>query len=222
MKNFHGCGDRDGQPLLSARKAELRELLRRQRALIPETTRASATAAILEHMRMLPSLQQAKVVHTYVSFGEEVGTHDLIHARLAAGAPVAVPKVIRKEKRLAHFFIPHFAALQPGVLGILEPSPEHGAIPVPAPADFEVILVPGLGFDRRGNRLGYGRGYYDRFLAETTGLKIALAFHCQIVAGIPVAAHDQRVDMIITEQEVIRCADRHAVRPPRGYPHPVK
>ncbi len=215
MKNLDRFGDREEHAALLARKASLREHLRRQRARLSEQERAHATAAIMQQVRALPAFQQAGVVHTYVSFGDEVATHDLIRMRLAAGAPVAVPKVIKQEKRLAHFFVPHFAALQPGVLGILEPSPEHGAVPAPAIAAFEVILVPGLGFDRRGNRLGYGQGYYDRFLAEAPGLKIALAFRSQLVTSIPVAAYDQRVDLIVTEEEVIRCAETHEFRPPR-------
>ncbi len=214
MKSLDSFGKREEHAALLARKAGLRKYLRRQRARLSDQERAHATAAILQQVRALPVFQQAGVVHTYVSFGDEVATHDLIRMRLAAGALLAVPKVIKQERRLAHFFIPHFAALQPGVLGILEPSPEHGALPAPAVAAFEVIIVPGLGFDRRGNRLGYGQGYYDRFLAEAPGLKIVLAFRGQMVTSIPVAAYDQRVDLIVTEDEVIRCGETQAFHPP--------
>ena len=70
---------------------------------------------------------------------------------------------------------------------------------------FDLVLVPGLAFDRTGNRLGAGKGYYDRFLAGMKAPKIALAFAFQIVEPVPTAPHDQRVDMIVTEDEVITC-----------------
>lgn len=191
---------------IAGRKASLRTHLKKVRQNFPEPERQRANAAIFAQIKNLPEYRAASVIHTFVSWRDEVDTHALIKASFAAGKRVAVPRVPPNKLQLEHYFIPDFAALVPGTLGILEPSSGPGAQPAPASTRFDVIFVPGLAFDRSGNRLGYGRAYYDQFLAETKALKIGLAFALQIVEEVPIAPHDQRVDLIITEQEVIRAA----------------
>jgi 5-formyltetrahydrofolate cyclo-ligase len=162
-----------------------------------------ASAAVISRLENLPIFQRARVIQTYVALPHEVNTHDLIRRLLQAGKKVAVPKV-ESENTLQQFFITNFFELAPGAYGIPEPPSDSGRLALWN--QFDLVLVPGLAFDRSGHRLGAGKGYYDRLLASIAVPKIALAFAFQIVDKIPIAAHDQQVDMIVTEEEVIDCS----------------
>lgn len=152
--------------------------------------------------------QGARTVHCYVAWQEEVENHDLLRAILRDGKKVVVPKVNTQIKELENYVIPYFDALAPGAFGIFEPDAERGACRFTKLEELDLIIVPGLAFDRQGNRLGYGGGYYDRLLAEIRAPKVALAFAAQIVDAIPTEKHDHGVDFIVTEQEVISCRVR--------------
>ncbi len=93
-------------------------------------------------------------------------------------------------------------------LGILEPKPElRGRAATTLDAkDLDLIIAPGLAFDRRGGRLGYGKGYYDKLLRQVRGdaTKLAVGFECQLFAEVPVLPHDVRMDIIVTEKAVYR------------------
>lgn len=151
----------------------------------------------------------------YVSFGSEVNTFPLIQAALEQSKRLAVPLCQPEGQSLLAAEISDFPGdLRPGTWGILEPRPE--ALRPVAPELLDLVLVPGVAFDRSGNRLGYGAGYYDRFLATLRpgARTIALAFAEQIVTDVYPQAHDRPVDMVITDQEIIEpgkdegiCAD---------------
>ncbi len=147
------------------------------------------------------SLPEFKVAHTvmfFASFRSEVETHDMIRRALAGGKRVILPKVRGKE--LALFQIRDFDRdTKSGAWDI--PEPERGT-PVKA-QDIDLIVVPGAGFDERGNRLGYGAGFYDKLLSSFTGMTVALAFELQIVPEVPVLPHDIPVKKIVTEKRVI-------------------
>ncbi len=172
---------------------------------LPPEFRQQAGAEIAQKVLALECYQHARTIHTYISWQEEVATHELIHLLLRAGRTVIAPRVHTSNNTLAHYALSHFDALAPGASGILEPSAEHGAVRCDDLSTIDLILVPGLAFDRPGNRLGYGGGYYDRLLAEIDAPKVGLAFAVQIVADLPIEPHDCRVDFIVTEQEVISC-----------------
>jgi 5-formyltetrahydrofolate cyclo-ligase len=184
-------------------KARLRALMRARRRQLDPAWKATASQTIVSHLEALPVFQQARVVHTYVAWRNEVDTHDLIRRLSQGGRRVAVPKVETATGQLRHYFIADFSGLQKGAFGILEPSPDPDRLA--APPQFDLVLVPGLAFDRAGNRLGMGEGYYDRFLIEVHAPKIALAYDFQLVEKLPAEAHDQCVDIIVTEKEVIVC-----------------
>jgi len=111
--------------------------------------------------------------------------------------------------------------LKPGAYGILEPDPEVN--PAVTPAEIDLVVVPGSAFDRECGRYGYGGGYYDRFLREDApqAMRIALAFHVQILPAICLEPHDQRMDMILTERELLRCRQnaQESQPPRRGTTH---
>ena len=95
--------------------------------------------------------------------------------------------------------------MRPGRWNLMEPDPEHCT--VVAPAEIDLLLVPGLAFSRAGGRLGRGGGFYDRFLSEVhpRAVKLGVCFHVQLFPELPLEAHDCAMDQIVTEAEVIRC-----------------
>ncbi|NUO83297.1 5-formyltetrahydrofolate cyclo-ligase [candidate division KSB1 bacterium] len=175
-----------------------------RRSLTPEF-RAYASAVILQRLTGLDCYRRARAIHSYVAWQEEVENHTLFRAMLREGKRVVAPKINSQTRTLEHYLIPYFEALAPGAFGILEPSSARGACVLSNLEELDLVLVPGLAFDREGNRLGYGGGYYDRLLAEIEAPKVALAFEVQIVDAIPAEPHDRHVNIVVTEREVISC-----------------
>ncbi len=158
-------------------------------------------ALLTEH----PTALAAAHVFVYVHFRSEVETLPLIEHFLAAGKTVSVPLTLRKEGRLLAVRITDPASqLRPGCFGILEPDKEQRAI---NPAEIDLALIPGSVFDRRGGRLGYGGGFYDRFLSQNApqALRAALAYAMQLVEQVPLEAHDQLMDILVTEEQLYDC-----------------
>jgi len=143
---------------------------------------------------------KAKVVCFYVALPMEVNTHPMIEDALRVGKKVLVPLVDLENKELKLYEIRNFAKdLAAGTLGILEPV--HSQARLADVKEVDLVIVPGLAFDKSGNRLGRGAGFYDRFLSQFSAKipKIALAFSFQVVPQIPHETHDQRVDKVLTE-----------------------
>lgn len=143
----------------------------------------------------------ADQVFTYVSKQNEVNTHQLIIDGAKNNKRVAVPRVIKKGI-MKFYYISSFDDLSIGKFEVLEPQDmSNEAIP----SKRSIMIVPGLAFDKSGNRIGYGGGFYDRYLNQYPDItKIALAFDIQFVQEIPVGQHDVKVDMIITPSRIYR------------------
>ncbi len=179
--------------------------------------RRDAQAPVLQHDKSLrigrtlldlPLLNNCTTLLIYVAFRSEVQTLPIITTLLESGKTVAVPLTLVREKRLRSIIIKDPKKdLSPGYCGIPEPktSPIHNKTIDPTVID--LVIVPGSVFDRQGGRLGYGGGYYDRFLAMRApqATRIALAYELQIVDKIHLEPHDQTMDMIITENSVYTC-----------------
>lgn len=157
--------------------------------------------AIQKKLLGRPSFQQAGTVCFYVAMPVEVDTRSMIEYSLALGKKVLVPLVDleNKEIKLKEIRDPE-KDLVPGVLGILEPAPDR--TPDADPGEVRCCLVPALAFDKLGNRLGRGGGYYDRFLSGLSSdcEKIGLAFSFQVLPQLPLESHDQKVDVVLTEE----------------------
>lgn len=179
---------------------EAREKLKLMRRKLPEKEMHSKSALIKEHLFSFSPFRKAQAIAFYVSIKDqrEVDTDEMIRESLAMGKRVCVPKVIRD--RLALFEIKDFGRdLSRGTMGILEPR--GGAQLAP-----ELVIVPGIAFDSSGNRIGFGRGYYDRLLAALENTRsIGLAYSFQITDRIIPGKHDVRMDYIITEKGVREC-----------------
>lgn len=192
----------------SDQKTALRRELRARRDALGPETRAAAVRAIEARVVTTPALETAHVVHCYIGIGSEVATEELIRGLLHRGQRVVCPRVAGPEA-LEHLEITDLDGLVTGPMGLREPDPRW-AEPVDL-AEVDVVLVPALAFDRRGVRLGYGGGYYDGALRELRerghAVTIGLAYDEQVVDELPREAHDQPVDLIVTETQMIVSAD---------------
>ena len=166
-------------------------------ALTPEVRRAKSRE-IEQRLFDLPEFKSAALVMFYASFQSEVETHGMIRRALAEGKRVVLPRVKGKELELLE--IENFDRdVSPGAWGI--PEPDRGKPAVVQ--DIGLIIVPGAVFDERGNRVGYGAGFYDKLLPQYQGMTAALAFELQVVPQVPADAHDVPMKKIVTEKRVI-------------------
>lgn len=163
--------------------------------------RTQHSAMICSQILTMPAYVDARTIHCYVPMRSEVDTRPLIVDALARGKGVIVPVVVPRADELAHAWLESLSAdtLVPGSFGTFNPRGGRTA----SPGDWDVTIVPLLAFDRRGYRLGYGKGYYDRLLAADRATTIGVAFGMQEVSTLPTEAHDIPLDWVVTEREVI-------------------
>lgn len=189
-----------------ADKSSLRSNYLSARRSIPVRTRLESDSSIESALAAFPLFAEAPLVLTYVSRGAEVATHALIERLLASGRRVGVPRVDLAEHQMAFHEIRSLDELAPATTGILEPSADAPSLAEPSQLVGSVCLVPGLVFDGAGHRVGYGGGYYDRFLAFYPGHKIGLARRTMISSNpLPADPHDVPVDYIAIEGAVWDC-----------------
>jgi 5-formyltetrahydrofolate cyclo-ligase len=185
----------------------LRAALLKTRDAIPVEVRRAKDRLIRERLLSLDEVKNAKVLFFFASFRSEVDTIGPMKSLLAEGKRVVLPKVEREHHLLLLYEIKGLEELVPGYMGIPEPSvlSEERTIIV---NDIDGVVIPGAGFDEAGGRIGYGGGYYDRLLSsfEREIPVIAPAYEEQVVDSIPAEPHDIRVDLIVTDRRLIRCA----------------
>ncbi|KAA2235743.1 5-formyltetrahydrofolate cyclo-ligase [Salinarimonas soli] len=183
----------------AAKSALRREALARRDALAPDV-RADASRAIADRVLSRRDLLGAGPVGAYWPVRSEVDTRPLIEALAGHGTPVALARIHHPD--LSWRLWRPGDALIKGAFGVGEPLPDA---PACSPA---ALLVPLAAFDRRGGRLGYGKGHFDRSIAALSDvhpvLAIGLAFGVQEMAEIPLEPHDRRLDWVVTEREIIR------------------
>lgn len=191
-----------GAPLRAAKLAVRRQILAARDGLSADY-RAAAARTIAERLAALPTFARARTVLLTIAFRSEWDTLPLVHAALALGKIVAVPRINAAARMLDLFAITDPARdIVPGFHDIPEPVVLCAKVPVAA---IDWVLVPGVAFDATGRRLGYGGGYYDRLLplfAPDTA-RVAGAFDLQIVDRVPAAPHDLTVDAIVTEARTL-------------------
>jgi 5-formyltetrahydrofolate cyclo-ligase len=173
------------------------DLRRRMRKLAAERGDGEKfSARIVEQLRCWDAWKNARKVCAFWPLPDEPG----VLVPWPVDREVVLPRV--EGDRMTMFVAGSRDELVPGAFGILEPP--GSAVSVDPPA-FDVILVPGLAFDRSGGRLGRGRGYYDKFLTGASGLKVGVCFDEQIVETIPREIHDIAMDALVTPSGVILC-----------------
>jgi 5-formyltetrahydrofolate cyclo-ligase len=158
---------------------------------------------VFERLLTLPEVGAARSVMCFASFRSEVDTLPFIEWSLRQGKRVALPRIVGRHHMEAFWVTDPAVDLEVGSYGIREPR--EGSPPAP-PEMIDLVVVPGSAFDRSGDRVGYGGGYYDSFLPRLRPgtPRIAVAFHLQVVDDVPGEEHDLRVDALVTERGVMR------------------
>jgi 5-formyltetrahydrofolate cyclo-ligase len=191
-----------GGALRQAKRA-LRERVLHARDALPATVRAEAGTAIVRTLSARADYVAARVLLLTLPYGSEWDTRLLLAVALEQGKTVAVPRVNLERRMLDVHVVCNLARdVEPGYRGIPEPN---AGCPSMDLAAIDWVLVPGVAFDSRGHRVGYGGGYYDRLLPALprSAACIAGAFELQIVDEVPTAPHDFALDAIVTELRVI-------------------
>jgi 5-formyltetrahydrofolate cyclo-ligase len=181
-------------------KDVLRERMRRVRAAIPPEDRASLAARAEARLLTLPELASARAVLLFYSFGTEIPTAVLARRLLERGFRVLLPYLAGDAMEAAE--------VRPGDrLEATDYGPKEPVKRAPVdPTQVDVVVSPGLAFDRLGHRLGYGGGHYDRYLTRlhANAARIGIGFGVQIVDEVPAEETDEPVDVIVTDQGVLR------------------
>lgn len=185
-----------------------------RRDAIGKELKALKDAAVRERLLGLPAFQEACVLLLFASFRSEVDTLALLPYCLKEGKTVILPVTDMAQNTLRLYEVRSMDELAPGCYGI--PEPAVGEDRRREVKGIDLLLIPGVAFDLQGNRLGYGKGFYDRLLRsyldalprpQRSGNIIALAYEEQVVERIPSEAHDVRMDTIITDKRIISCHD---------------
>jgi 5-formyltetrahydrofolate cyclo-ligase len=181
-------------------KRSIRDELLAHRHHLAVDTCLSRSLAAQQRLLSTPEFAAASAVALYSPVRNEVFTEEIFTVARNAAKTVAYPRV--RGLLLEFVEVTERRALVPGAFGILEPG---GTQVVPLAA-LELIVVPGVAFDLAGHRLGYGKGYYDRYLHERKGQLVGLCFDFQLVEKLPAEAHDVRMNMVVTEEQTLRFA----------------
>jgi len=185
-------------------KGKLRESALEKRCKISEKERVAKSHAIWESVLALDEVKKASEISCYIGIGSEVKTLGLVAGLLGKDKKVLVPAIKKAGSNMDMCSVLSLDELEKGRY-FFEPRKECRR--VSKPGNIDVMLVPGIAFDERGCRIGYGKGHYDRYLKKLKPRTpvIGLAYECQVMEEIPEEGHDVRVDKIITEQRVISC-----------------
>lgn len=165
-------------------------MLQKRNSLVLED-RVRLGSHIGNHLMKSKEFQSARIIGAYFTFGSEVTTGSIIGHAQKLGKTVALPSV--EGNKITFYELSSNKYLVKGRFGIMEPLPYS---PI---GKLDLLIVPGVAFDKKGYRLGYGQGYYDRFLSDKKTFSIGLAYSSQLVESLPHDKHDKQLDAIATE-----------------------
>jgi 5-formyltetrahydrofolate cyclo-ligase len=186
---------------LKRAKRRVRARVIRLRDALPPIEREACGRAIVDRLLSVPEVEEARTVMAFWSFGSEVPTMPLVERLHTRGVRVALPRIIERELEARAFAPGDSVTIAP--FGAGEPTDGE---PVLA-REVDVIVTPGVAFDRRGARIGYGGGYYDRFLTRVRAdaVRAGIGFTVQLVDGpLPTGPFDLPLDLLVTEAELLR------------------
>jgi 5-formyltetrahydrofolate cyclo-ligase len=183
-------------------KLQLRTELKTRLTAMSVEARAEKSKSACRNLIETPQFGQSTVVMIYLSLPHEVDTSAAILAAWQQGKTVAVPKISWQQRHMIPVVITSLEVGFSTEVGGLR-NPITGA-PMPI-EDIDLVVAPGLGFDRKGNRLGRGGSYYDRFFAHKNlhAVKCGFAFDEQVIDTVPTVEHDVQMDMLVTDDEVL-------------------
>lgn len=192
-------------------KAELRSRYKKLRMNLSQADKEEMDQKILNRVTNLWQYRESRLILTYVSTPIEVDTRRLIEKTLLAGKQVAVPRCVPGTREMEFFLIRSLDELSPGTFGVLEPDPNKSVL---LKDDSEgLCIVPALSFDFQGYRLGYGKGYYDRFLARFGGSTVGLCYDNCMSRNLPAGHYDRPVNLIVTQRKTLAGVGNDRRRP---------
>lgn len=182
-------------------KSRLRTKYKAQRMAMSAQNKAQKDDKIFQRLRSLITIRNCKTVFCYVSTPIEVDTRNFITQALADGKTVAVPRCVPNSRQMEFYAIDSLADLEKGSFSVDEPKPDKKRLVT----DYEnsICIVPALCFDKQGFRLGYGKGYYDRFLSQYTGNVIGICYSDCIVNSLRIGRYDRQCPIVVTDKTTI-------------------
>lgn len=177
-------------------KEVIREEMRRHRRNLTSEQVHEKSEIIRYKLEGKKIFKEANTIMMYISSFKEPETYAIIEHLLSEGKKVVVPVSVTSTNTILPTYIENVSELERGAYGILEPT----IIRAVNPEDIDVVVVPGIAFDMHRNRLGFGKGYYDRLLENISAKKIALCYDFQIVDDLPITDDDIPMDLILTEE----------------------
>lgn len=185
-------------------KDRLRKSIEKKRNTLSTSEVLEKSSRIKKRIFEMDLFRDAQTILFYVSYGNEVYTHDMIKESISLGKTVVVPKSVTKNNALILSRLTDWDNLEVGAYNILELKQE--SIEQVDVESVDLIIVPGVVFDESGNRIGHGKGYYDRLLNDSQNIpNIGLAFELQMIDNIESEKHDEKIDVIITEDRIMKC-----------------
>lgn len=181
---------------LNQKKSELRKEIIKHRSQIDAQSKSAYDNWICDQLYDIIQKWDYQVIHTYIPMGDEIDILPLIDRLMKNGHLIIAPKTL-PNRLLQHLVLQSTNKLEPGIFGT-----QHPANSIEYIGDIDLIITPGLAFDYKGNRLGYGGGYYDTFLADySQAHSIGLAYPFQRMKYIPIGSHDIPVNEVISKRE---------------------
>lgn len=181
-------------------KKNLRTRYKNERLKLSPTEKQNLDEGVFNRFLKLNQYASSTTILAYVSTNIEVDTRKIIERALEDGKRVAVPYCVPDTRLLEFYLIDSLDDLTPGTFGVLEPTPD----PEKRLTDWEksLCIVPGLCFDFDGYRLGFGKGYYDRFLSEYTGIRVGICYSSGVRGHLHHGRYDRTVDVLVTEKNI--------------------
>lgn len=180
-------------------KKDIRKYFLDKRTSMAQSEVLEKSRQICDRLKQIPAILEASDIHVYYPIRNEVDIKSFIEWIWSQEKKVVMPRAIFKTRELENYYIISFGQLEETKYGLFEPrkiSPLHLGSP-------DVIIVPGVAFTADKYRLGYGGGFYDRFLRKSFSLKIGVAYENQLADKLPLEEHDHKLDMIATEERLI-------------------
>jgi len=182
---------------VSIQKSALRKHLLEKRDATSAELRDIASEKIHENLRKISSYTNSQNIACYFPIGSEIDTHDIMLNILKQGKNLLLPRIV--DDNIQFYIVSNLEKLERGSFEIMEPKDSCEKA-----KKIDSVLIPTAATSKLGVRLGYGYGYYDRFLSSTNAVKISLTYSKQIVKSIPSDSHDIKIDWIVTEDENIK------------------
>ncbi|MDY4698107.1 5-formyltetrahydrofolate cyclo-ligase [Eubacterium coprostanoligenes] len=184
----------------SADKKELRSYIKTKRKSVEN--KAEKDSLVAQNLLSLDEIKKADTVLCYISLDDEICTDEIVRVLLVSGKSVGAPYCVDNNGNMDFYYITDFDDLRIQSFGVREPVIEK--CKKVTSFDNTIIILPGLCFDSNGNRLGYGKGYYDRFLQIHSLISVGLCYNSLIVKKVPTDMYDKKADIIVTENDIIR------------------